>query len=685
MRLSCLALLVQAAVANDADVATQKCLDNQDLECTEECPPRRVYSRACLVSTVPFRTPYSRVKCCLRCCLKYWLKEYGLDRRWAAFRAEQGGAGRIDDVLLGGTLRHGPSGTLPFASRRVSRDKMPWVLERWTAEERAVEAALAPGRSRTPVQVTDRDRSATDLFLWDRKRTVSANGHAGIGRWSPKDAWLELHFGDNCGDFYRGNAFGTYMGLSLASLLRYFLPEVVGNRSLTLVTSSDCNVPLRPGKTSPFLDMNDLLETVNLKAWYANNPSDGLIDSAGEIARPHPKMKAYATGVRDPAQWVEALDGREASTERTGPLVCCCMSMLATPQKASEYAAPREYTSPQQRVRERAKRVFDHDRVLTDEAMRWRYGPNRRGLGETMSRVRRFAVLDELTKNGFDCSDRTARSGDELRELYFGSDFVVSPQGKGRTNYREWEALAAGAIPLVDYDSSAAMAELYQGLPVVRVRDWKKVTPAYLDAVRTRVFDAVAQGGVSMSKLYVPYWLHEFTKSLDDAPAPAAAPPRQQPTCAIVVGNDPITRIQRINTYDRVYREPTYSGNGKWTHAAVAFKGEDCPARRFAAAAPAHVEAVSTIPLWTDACISRQEAVGKHYRWHFVPRPQARDCEQMMQRRVNRLECPPDILAVVEARRDCREVVVFGRLDGVEGQIVADWEAFGLVTLVSNS
>ena len=99
MRLSCLALLVQAAVANDADVATQECLDNQDLQCTEECPPRRVYSRACLVSKVPFRTPYGRVKCCLRCCLKYWLKEYGLDRRWAAFRAEQGGAGRIDEPI----------------------------------------------------------------------------------------------------------------------------------------------------------------------------------------------------------------------------------------------------------------------------------------------------------------------------------------------------------------------------------------------------------------------------------------------------------------------------------------------------------------------------------------------------------------------------------------------------------
>ena len=122
MRLGCLALLVQAAVANDADVATQKCLDNQDLQCTEEC--RRAGSTAAPAVSVPFRTPYN-ASSVVWCCLKYWLKEYGLDRRWAAFRAEQGGAGRIDDILLGGTLKHGPSGTLPAASRRVSEARCP--------------------------------------------------------------------------------------------------------------------------------------------------------------------------------------------------------------------------------------------------------------------------------------------------------------------------------------------------------------------------------------------------------------------------------------------------------------------------------------------------------------------------------------------------------------------------------
>ena len=74
-------------------------------------------------------------------------------------------------------------------------------------------------------------------------------------------------------------------------------------------------MPLRPGKASPFVDMGDLLDAVNLKAWYANNPSDGLVDSAGEIARPHPKMKAYATGVRRPGPMGRSL-GRPRGIDR---------------------------------------------------------------------------------------------------------------------------------------------------------------------------------------------------------------------------------------------------------------------------------------------------------------------------------------------------------------------------------
>ena len=275
---------------------------------------------------------------------------------------------------------------------------MPWVLERWTEEERAVEAALAPGRSRgASVAVTDRDRSATDLFLWIARHGVGERARrywkvVGQGRLR-----LELHSGGTTAAIFTGKSpFGTYMGLSLASLLRYFLPEVVGNRSLTLVTSSDCNVPLRSGKTSLFLDMNDLLEAVNLKAWYANNPSDGLIDSVGEIARPHPKMAPTRRASATPPMGRPTAARHQQSARHVGLLLH--EHARDAPEGVGVCGAARVRTSPQQRVSERAKRVFDHDRVLTDEAMRWRYGPNRRGLGETMSRVRRSPCLTSSQK-----------------------------------------------------------------------------------------------------------------------------------------------------------------------------------------------------------------------------------------------------------------------------------------------
>ena len=314
-------------------------------------------------------------------------------------------------------------------------------------------------------------------------------------------------------------------------------------------------MPLRPGP-SPFLDMNDLLEAVNLKAWYANNPSDGLVDSAGEIARPHPKMKAYATGVRDPAQWVEALDGREASTGAHGT------AGLLLHEHARD--APEGVG-----VREARARVHPHPNNGSASARNaflimtvssptkpcagatgpiggaWARPCLECGASPCLTSAQKMVSTAVIERPG---------AATSCGSCILGAILWSAPRARAGRTIASGTGTAAGAIPLVDYDSSAAMAELYQGLPVVRVRDWKKVTPAYLDAVRTRVFDAVAQGGVSMSKLYVPYWLHEFTKSLDDAPAPAAAPPRQQPTCAIVVGNDPITRIQRINLRPRLPR-----------------------------------------------------------------------------------------------------------------------------------
>ena len=54
------------------------------------------------------------------------------------------------------------------------------------------------------------------------------------------------------------------------------------------------------------------------------------------------------------------------------------------------------------------------------------------------------------------------------------------------------------------------MAELYRGLPVIRVKDWRAVTPDFLARERRRLF----ANPVDVRKLYLPYWIHEFTAGL---------------------------------------------------------------------------------------------------------------------------------------------------------------------------
>lgn len=56
--------------------------------------------------------------------------------------------------------------------------------------------------------------------------------------------------------------------------------------------------------------------------------------------------------------------------------------------------------------------------------------------------------------------------------------FVLSPHGTGLDCHRTWEALACGNIVLVP---SSPLDSLYEGLPVIPVKDWSDVTPRSLD------------------------------------------------------------------------------------------------------------------------------------------------------------------------------------------------------------
>ena len=52
--------------------------------------------------------------------------------------------------------------------------------------------------------------------------------------------------------------------------------------------------------------------------------------------------------------------------------------------------------------------------------------------------------------------------------------FALSPRGAGLDCHRTWEALVLGTIPIV---RQSTLDPVFDGLPVVSVRDWQEVTP----------------------------------------------------------------------------------------------------------------------------------------------------------------------------------------------------------------
>ena len=93
--------------------------------------------------------------------------------------------------------------------------------------------------------------------------------------------------------------------------------------------------------------------------------------------------------------------------------------------------------------------------------------------------------------------------------------FVVSPHGHGRTDFRAFEALAAGAVPIVDYYPEHD--QLFDGLPVVRVSDWSTVTPEFLEREWKRLQAGSRAGTVQWTKAFLPYWFARLTAHMTPA------------------------------------------------------------------------------------------------------------------------------------------------------------------------
>ncbi|HLB94073.1 MAG TPA: hypothetical protein VJJ81_02400 [Candidatus Babeliales bacterium] len=79
------------------------------------------------------------------------------------------------------------------------------------------------------------------------------------------------------------------------------------------------------------------------------------------------------------------------------------------------------------------------------------------------------------------------------------SKFVVSPHGNGLDCHRTWEALLVGSFPIV---TSSTLDPLYQGLPVLILKEWSEGTEEFLN----QQYEIMLKKSYDVEKIYFKYW-----------------------------------------------------------------------------------------------------------------------------------------------------------------------------------
>jgi len=147
---------------------------------------------------------------------------------------------------------------------------------------------------------------------------------------------------------------------------------------------------------------------------------------------------------------------------------------------------------------------FNRVRIMTPDEER----PRLLHCGAMSIRAGRLAKLVALRSNGFICPVKAPAR--QVMEEYRKSYFVFSPAGNGLQNHRDWEALASGAILLIDkYDDH----DIFNGLPVVRVGNWSKVTSSFL---MKKLAEIRSQTFIGYEKLLTKTWVEAVGKRCVD-------------------------------------------------------------------------------------------------------------------------------------------------------------------------
>ncbi len=119
----------------------------------------------------------------------------------------------------------------------------------------------------------------------------------------------------------------------------------------------------------------------------------------------------------------------------------------------------------------------------------------------------RRAIYDMLQDKAFVCIGSPKPFTNYMQEM---SDFkfTISPQGDMWDCYRHWEAIMGGSIPIVP---RSCINQLFVGLPVLIIDDWREVTEEFLN----EKYDEITNKEYDLKKLYLPYWVEKINEARD--------------------------------------------------------------------------------------------------------------------------------------------------------------------------
>lgn len=89
----------------------------------------------------------------------------------------------------------------------------------------------------------------------------------------------------------------------------------------------------------------------------------------------------------------------------------------------------------------------------------------------------RDAILKKLSTNGI---SNTLFSSNDYFNILSNYKFIISPEGNGIDCHRHYEALMAGAIPIVEIHPG--ICEKYKGCPMLFTKDYSEINESYLYA-----------------------------------------------------------------------------------------------------------------------------------------------------------------------------------------------------------